>query len=118
MKIQANHVKAWACLDTIATRKDGSLKVVFETQEVSAATGYSLINLRGQFGCLNFAPEDREIEQPENSIEGAKPNKKSESQKLRAVLYVWWEKMGATGNFKRFYEMQMEKLIEHVKAKL
>jgi hypothetical protein len=45
--------------------------------------------------------------------------KKSPSQLLRAVLYLWWE--GDTQgfeDFESFYENYMNKMIDHIKNKL
>jgi len=46
---------------------------------------------------------------------------KSPSQRLRAVLWLWWEQQ--TGNiepdkFDEWYAIQMEKIIQMVKMKL
>lgn len=44
---------------------------------------------------------------------------KSPSQRLRSVLFVWFENLGRPGeDFETFYRMKMETLIEKVKEKL
>lgn len=43
---------------------------------------------------------------------------KSPSQRLRAVLFVWWEQKGRPDDFEVFYRMKMEQLINVVKNKL
>lgn len=43
---------------------------------------------------------------------------KTPSQRLRAVLFVWWQSLGAKGNFDQWYAEKMEKIIDGVKTKL
>lgn len=43
---------------------------------------------------------------------------KSPSQRLRAVMFVWWEQLGKPEDFEVFYRMKMEDLINFVKRKL
>jgi len=42
----------------------------------------------------------------------------SQSQKLRAVLFIHWEHYKTTGTFEEYYEEIMEKIINHVKSKI
>lgn len=46
--------------------------------------------------------------------------KKSPSQRLRAVLWLWWDQEtgGTEEDFDDFYQLEMEKLILHYKNKL
>lgn len=44
---------------------------------------------------------------------------KSPSQRLRSVMFIWWEQQGRPGeDFEQFYRMKMERVIESVKGKL
>lgn len=45
-------------------------------------------------------------------------NKKTPSQRLRNVFYRLWEQEGKQGEFKEFYRVKMETLVEHFKQKL
>jgi hypothetical protein len=40
------------------------------------------------------------------------------SQRLRNVFYRLWEQEGKAGEFKEFYRVKMETLVEHYKQKL
>lgn len=44
---------------------------------------------------------------------------KSPSQRLRSAMFKWWESQGKPNDdFELFYRMNMEKLIDWVKAKI
>lgn len=44
---------------------------------------------------------------------------KTPSQRLRGILYVWWEQLGKPNqSFNLFYELKIEKIIESIKSKL
>ena len=111
------NVQVQAILDSISTRKDGSIKLVFETQEVNPQEGYSLFELRDRFGWLAFAPERAELKIPDEPAFAARIEKSS-SQRLRSVIFVWWKQLGSQGDFEDFYKKQMERFISMVKEKL
>ncbi len=54
-------------------------------------------------------PKGKKIE----TVKGKKP-----SQRLRAVIFRWWEKIGEPGEFEDVYEKQMNALIEKYKKLL
>ncbi len=43
---------------------------------------------------------------------------KSQSARLRNVLYVLWKQQGENGDFKKFYKQKTEEIIQHFKTKL
>lgn len=44
---------------------------------------------------------------------------KTPSQRLRAVMFIWWEQLGRPhGDFELFYRMKMEGIIRKVKDRL
>ena len=110
--------KSGAILDKITTLKDKTIKMTFESQELSPEQGAELMRMNQQFGWLVFAPENQEkIEipkEPPQSFETAK----TPSMRLRSVLFIWWKQTKPTDDFEDFYRKQMERLIEHFKGKL
>lgn len=111
-------VKVPAILEGINTLKDRTLKVTFHTNEISAETGASLMRLNQNFGWLLFASEGvSEIEIPSEPPKEFR-NEKSQSQRLRAVLFLWWQQDGSKGEFESFYRQKMETIINWVKDKL
>jgi hypothetical protein len=111
-----------AGLEGYRSLKDGTLKLSFETGELSpeqmANVHYSL----NKVGFLAFAPdpfathEMEEIDKLKVEFEdGGKPP----SQRLRGVLYKLWEQTPeGYATFTEFYNARMEKLINHFKDKL
>ncbi len=108
----------------ISTKADGTIDVVFNTQEMGAAETAALFSMRAKFGQLAFISQEialtdtqlDELDIPESSPEFK--GDKSPSQRLRAVLYVLWEQDGKRGEFETFYRVRMERIIETIKDKL
>lgn len=97
-------------------------KLTFESQENVSPELISRITANvGRTGWLCFLPEERKIDVldvvglPEIKTE---KDRKSQSVRLRAVLYLLWEKGGKVGDSETFYNAKMEQLIEHFKEKL
>lgn len=65
---------------------------------------------------LIIIPTD-EPNSPEYKVD-KKINVKSQSQRIRAVLFVLWKKEGEIGDFEAFYHNEMEKLIELLKQRI
>lgn len=100
-------------------RKDGSASLSFDTRELTAEEIFTIMSLRHSEGWLCFAPNENEIEIPEERVE---LDEKSPSERLRAVLFVWYkqetEKGKFVGLFDTFKKEKMEKIIETIKGKL
>lgn len=97
---------------------DGGVSIGFHTQELSNEEKLLVGSFHNLYGQLLFRPnEDQftEEEMPREDIdfEGKKP-----SQRLRAVLYRFWESKGKQGDFEMFYRGKVEEMIDHYKAKL
>lgn len=45
-------------------------------------------------------------------------DKKTPSQRLRSVLFIWWKQADGTGEFDEFYRKRMEDFINSVKIRL
>ncbi|HNA61995.1 MAG TPA: hypothetical protein PKW79_02845 [Rhabdochlamydiaceae bacterium] len=106
-----------AILDKITSLKDGSFKILFESQELSAEKGAILFSMRNSFGWLAFAPQQAELKIPDEPAFNSRIEK-SRSQRLRNSLFVWWKQLGSQGDFEDFYNKQMERFISMVKEKL
>jgi hypothetical protein len=100
-------------------RKDGSCSISVDTRELNAEEIFMIMGLRNTEGWFAFAPNENEIEIPE---ERAETDEKSPSERLRAVLFVLYkqetEKGKFVGLFETFRKEKMEKLIEMIKSKL
>lgn len=100
-------------------RKDGSASLSFDTRELTAEEIFTIMSLRHNEGWLCFAPNENEMEIPDTPAE---LDEKSASERLKAVIYVWYkqeiEKGKFVGLFDTFRKEKMEKIIEGVKSKL
>lgn len=100
-------------------RKDGSAAISFETRELTSEEIFTIMSLRQSEGWLCFAPNEEELETPE---EKAELDVKSPSERLRSVLFVWYkqevEAQRFTGLFDTFRKEKMEVIIDGVKKKL
>jgi len=109
-------------LEGYRSLKDGTLKLSFETGELSpeqmANVHYSL----NKVGFLAFSPDPfatHQLEEIDKLKVEYSDTGKPPSQRLRAVLFVLFEQApeGYT-NFNDFYNFKMEKMISHFKDKL
>ena len=109
-------------LETISTRVDGTLKLVLSTQEIDSSKAGELFQLRGKFcksliSDTNISKIEQELVDAQHLVSGKK--NKTESQRLRAVLFRINEQNGGDENsFELFYKAEMNKIIEHYKSKL
>jgi hypothetical protein len=102
---------------------NGARKLTIETQEnINIENLKVLLDMEGKLGWFNFAmrkikPEDL-IDLP--PLDETKLDiKKSPSQRLRNILYVYFEKRGGKkGMFDLFYCKEIERIIQSYKNKL
>jgi hypothetical protein len=112
-----------AILESFRSLKDKSYKIVFETQELTPEQITGIALNTGKFGSLAFKEtpfKNSEIE----FIDSLDPdiyddNKKSQSYRIRAALYVLWNKNKEGYElFPDYYKNKTEKYIEHLKSKM
>lgn len=105
-----------ALVDSLATKKDGSIKVVIETQELSGESVAELLKYRQQVAYVTLTESAvDEVTVPDEPIE---KGRKSQAMRLRGVIYRIWEQSGSKEDSEDFYRRTMEKLIEMYKEKL
>jgi len=109
-------------LENLRTLKDGSLKIQFETLELTPQDTLGLLENMNQFGYMAFKKEPfneaekKVIEDLETTFDD---KKKSASQRLRAVLFLMWQNNNEGFDTSvRHYDHHMEKIIDHFKTKL
>lgn len=106
-----------AILDGVTPRKDGSMTLRFVTNEVSKADKVQLMEFYSTFGWLLFSANI--FDETDVPKELAKRDTgQSPSQRLRAVLFVYWKQLGSKGDYQAFYDQKMEKFIEAIKSNL
>lgn len=97
-------------------------KLTFESQENVPPELISKITENiGRTGWLCWLVSERKIDALDvvslKEIKGEK-DKKSKAERLRAALYILWQKEGEIGSSEEFYQAKMERFIDHVKEKI
>ncbi len=109
-------IQLQATLEGIGHRKDGSDTLRFCTQEQSPEQQLITLEYFQRFGWLMFSPE--QFEEADIPKEQATDKTKTESQRLRAVLFILWKQKSKQPDFDTYYKQQMERIIDTVKDKL
>ena len=108
-------------LDRINRKKDKSVSITFITDNEQTSEQFMELDKQlDQRGVLYFKPkgllttaEADELDNVDIELEG-----KTQSQRLRNVLFVYWQQSNSNLEFKQFYKSETEKIIEHYKGKL
>ena len=111
-----------AILQSFASLKDRTMKLVFESNEMTPEQLVALSTMTQSFGFLAFK-KDNFKEKEKEILSGLKSDfedkGKSKSQRLRGVLYRNWEQQSDNYEvFDDYYNHNMEKMIVHFKNKL
>lgn len=111
-----------AVLDRYARRKDRSVSITFSTGEKSSADVMNIDQLTDSYGYLYFKAEESltpdEVKELDNLDTDLYDKPKTQSQRLRSVLYKTWEHHGQGMEFKDYYKQETERIINHYKNKL
>ena len=110
-------------VESIATRQDSSVKIVLSTYELDTDRAVKLFNLR-KTECLMYLSSDNISQEELDALDGfkldaEKTDGKTPSQRLRAVLYVYWKQHKQKDiEFDIFYLKYMNRTIDKIKDKL
>jgi len=106
----------------VRTLKDKTVSFSIACQEMNHEDAGKLISLNGEF--IKFLLTDNNViadevadELKSLSIENSGRGK-SQGQRLRGVIYRYWEQKNSDMPFDTFYSMWMEKVINLFKSKL
>jgi len=105
-----------AIIEGIRARKDRSLGLSVTTPELSIQEKAIFMELQGLNIDLLIKPTGDE-NVPEYKIE-KDLNQKSQSVRMRSVLFILWKQDAEGMDFENYYKAKMEKLIEHLKSKI
>ena len=110
-------------VETIATRHDGSVKIVMGTYELNTQSAVKLFDLRKSEALMYLSSDNISQEELDAldgfKLEAEKTDGKTPSQRLRAVLYVYWKQHKQKDiDFDIFYLKYMNRTIERIKDKL
>jgi hypothetical protein len=111
-----------AILDGYQRRKDRTVSLRFLTQEKTSSEVMQIDETLQQFGILYFRGEELmnsdEIEELDKIELDIYDEPKTQSQRMRNVLFILWKQEGEKGEFKKFYKQKTEEIIQHFKNKL
>ena len=109
--------------DNLAFRKDSSVKLSFESRELTSDEITFLLGMRNCEGWLLYSPNeisDKDIQ--DMPIEDALIEPKTPSQRMKSVLFILYQRAIKKGTFKgefqSFYKAKMEALITQLKDKI
>ena len=111
-------------IESVATRRDKTLKVVIGTQELSPSKAAELFNQwTSGVGVMAFKSEAFNYNDEELlksiKIDAEELGSKTPSQRLRSCLYVLFERNPeGHQDFNTYYLSMMEKFIEMVKKRI
>ena len=109
-------------LSTFTSLKDKTLKLVFETNEVTPEQMTNIAKNLQQFGYLAFKQEAFKQADTDalDSLDTEYQSKgKSNSQRLRNVFYLRYKQNDyGFETFNKYYDHEMDIVIEHFKNKL
>lgn len=109
-------------IDSLRSRKDKTWSITLGTQELTPDESLEVMKLNGKLCFAGFKIDPFTTEETNliDSLEGTPDlNAKSLSERLRNVLYVWWNNSPqGFKEFKNFYEHYMTKYIDNIKTRL
>lgn len=99
-------------------RKDRSVSLRFETQELSTTQlgNIDQLVMEEAFGNLLF--KENAIQDEDIPTEQAEDEEKTPSQRLRSILFIEWTQKGKQGDFNLYYRTRMHLICEKLKAQL
>jgi len=108
-------IQCHSIITGIRARVDGSLGLTLSTPELSADEKVAFMELQNIDCRTLIEPLGEKLDLIE--VKGETETKTS-SQRLRGVMYVWYEQLGKQGEFEDFYKSKMNNIIEQIKQKL
>lgn len=114
-----NHIQLPVQFVKPVFKADRSVRLEFETGEMSGSDIAKLSDYRQTIGYLTYSPEDDvSVEDIPEVMADPDLDKKSPSQRLRDVLWVYWNQGQKKTPWEQFYLVQMNRLIDNVKEHL
>lgn len=103
-------------LTSASTRVDGSLSLRFSTSELAVDEKVALLELQNQVLSVLLQPKNAEpvgLKEFKNKFD-----RKTDSQRLRGLLFVAWKQAKTDQDFEAYYHSAMYAFCESVRSKL
>jgi hypothetical protein len=99
----------------VSSRKDGALTATFITPELTLDQRATMLGLHG----INVRIMIEALDVPTTGLDEVTTEleRKTQAQRLRAVIFVHWKDSKPTEDFETFYRKQMDWMIEKYKQK-
>jgi hypothetical protein len=111
-----------AIIENIASRKDKTWKIIIGTNELAPEAFTEISKLVNNFCFVAFKVDEFKTEEKnilENLDTDFEDIKKSQSQRIRSVLYILFKQNNkGFETFDSFYRHKTETIIEHFKSKI
>lgn len=109
-------IKTAAIIEGIRSRKDRSLGLTVSTPELSVNEKALFMEMQG----INVEVLIRPVDEPTADIHEVDTdlNQKSQSQRMRSVLYILWKQNSEDLDFPEYYRRKTETLIDWLKGKI
>lgn len=111
-----NKLSTQVHITRISSRVDGSVGIGLSTPELNSQEKALFFELHNVNCNMVLEPIDTP-NIPEVKID-REVESKSQSERIRAVLFLTWQQEGSKGEFKDYYYTTTEKWIEKLKEKL
>lgn len=95
---------------------DRGMSINFHTKELDSTEKALIIDHLLQYGWMLF--KENELKDEDIPKNDAEFDTKTPSQRLRGVIFKFWEQEGKNGDFDMYYRGVIEKFINLVKTKL
>ena len=108
-----------AVITSLISRNDGSLRLSIVTPELETFQKVEVMELQNQIINAILIPEEFQAEEMviDKDLDG-----KSQSQRIKNILFVWWKKLEEKGetkdDFSLWYRNKTESIIDSIKIKL
>lgn len=106
-------ISTLAIIEGIRARKDRSIGLTISTPELTVQEKALFMELQGINIDLLITPKDEEA--PMYKVEKDLQSK-SQSQRMRSVLFILWKQDNEGLDFETFYKNKTEKVIEKYKS--
>ena len=108
-------IKTNAIISSFRGLSDGSLSLTVHTPELESFQKAEFMNLQNINLEATFQPLDLKV--PELKID-KDMDRKSQSERMRAVIFILWKQGGEQGEFYDFYQKKTEKIINYLKDQI
>jgi hypothetical protein len=103
-------------IERISSRKDHSISFGVSTPELTSEQAAAFLGLHGANCRMMIQPLDQEADA---LVEiKSETEAKTQSQRIRACIFVQWKQGGKKGDFNDFYNRETERIIDWLKKKL